>query len=167
MSGLTTIVSKVHLGWTFDVYCIKVHVSEGQWFMAQRPEAVLIVDDDDLYVRALTRQLRDLGFPYVYRASSGQQAIEMLSRVRPTIVLTDMAMEHNDAGREVIATAERQGAAVAVVSGSAALHAEELGVPLQRKSELQGDALAHLVLELVESARRRSRASLRPAARVA
>ena len=58
--------------------------------MVSRPEAVLIVDDDDLYVRALTRQLRSLGFPFVYRAASAHQALAMLERVHPTLVLTDM-----------------------------------------------------------------------------
>src|SRR5664280_1875482 len=54
--------------------------------MVSRPEAVLIVDDDDLYVRALTRQLRSLGFPFVYRAASARQALAMLERVHPTLV---------------------------------------------------------------------------------
>jgi CheY-like chemotaxis protein len=128
---------------------------------------VLIVDDDDLYVRALTRQLRDLGFPFVYRAASAQQAIAMLDRVHPTLVLTDMVMEHQRSGREVIDKATRLGASVAVVSGLPGLQQEELGVPLQRKSELQGTALEGLVFELIEGAQRRARDSVRAADQVA
>ena len=133
----------------------------------QRPEAVLIVDDDDLYVRALTRQLRELGFPFVYRAASGRQAVAMLDRVHPTLVLTDMAMEHQGAGREVIRKAQRQGASVAVVSGLPGLREEDLGVPIQRKAELQGDTLAELIFELIESSQRRSRDSVRASELVA
>lgn len=132
-----------------------------------RPEAVLIVDDDDLYVRALTRQLRDLGFPFVYRAASAGQALAMLDRVHPTLVLTDMAMEHQRAGRDVIDKAMRLGASVAVVSGLPGLRQEELGVPLQRKSDLQGSALEGLVLGLIQGARKRARDSVRASDQVA
>ncbi len=128
----------------------------------QRPEAVLIVDDDDTYVRALTRQLRDLGFPFVYRAASARQAVAMLDRVHPTLVLTDMVMEHQHSGRDVIDKAVRLGASVAVVSGLPGLRQEELGVPLQRKSDLQagGGILEGLVLQLIQRAQRRARDSV-------
>ncbi len=132
-----------------------------------RPEAVLIVDDDDLYVRALTRQLRSLGFPFVYRAASAEQAVAMLDRVHPTLVLTDMVMEHQRAGRDVVARAKQLGASVAVVSGLPGLHAEELGVPLQRKSDLNDNALRDLIIDLIDAAQQRSRASVRPSERVA
>ena len=135
--------------------------------MVSRPEAVLIVDDDDLYVRALTRQLRNLGFPFVYRAASARQALAMLERVHPTLVLTDMVMEHQRAGLEVIATAQQLGASVAVVSGLPGLRAEELGVPLHCKSELTGGSLEDLVLELIDAAQRRSRNSVRATEQVA
>lgn len=134
---------------------------------APRPEAVLIVNNDDLYVRALTRQLRSLGFPFVYRAASAQQAVAMLDRVHPSLVLTDMVMEHQRAGRDVIARAKQLGASVAVVSGLPGLHPEELGVPLQRKSDLNGNALEGLVLELINAAQQRSRDSVRASERVA
>ncbi len=133
----------------------------------QRPEAVLIVDDDDLYVRALTRQLRDLGFPFVYRAASARQAVAMLERVHPTLVLTDMVMENQFSGREVISKATRLGASVAVVSGLPGLQAEELGVPLQHKSDLCGGGLQGLVFDLIERAQRRARDSVRATDQVA
>lgn len=133
----------------------------------QRPEAVLIVDDDDPYVRSLTRQLRELGFPFVYRAASAGQAIAMLQRVHPTLVLMDMVMESQLSGRNLIEMAQRLGASVAVVSGQAGLHEQDLGVRLQHKSDLQGRALEGLVFELIEGARRRSRDSVRATERVA
>lgn len=133
----------------------------------QRPEAVLIVDDDDHYVRALTRQLRELGFPFVYRAASAGQAIAMLQRVHPTLVLTDMVMECQVSGRDLIEMAQRLGASVAVVSEQPGLHEQHLGVRLQRKSDLQGGALEGLVFELIEGARRRSRDVMRATEQVA
>lgn len=135
--------------------------------MVSRPEAVLIVDDDDLYVRALTRQLRSLGFPFVYRAASAQQALAMLERVHPTLVLTDMVTENQRAGREVIASAKQLGASVAVVSGVSGLRADELGVPLYPKSDLIGDSLEDLVFELIGAAQQRSRDSVRASEQVA
>ena len=125
-----------------------------------RAEAVLLVDDDDLYVRAITRQLRALGYPYVFRASSAAEAIDMLQRVRPSIVLTDMVMEHRDAGRRVIEAAESFGVAVAVVSGMPGLDEVAAEYPFCRKSDLSAERLEQLVGDLVFEHRNRSRSSL-------
>jgi CheY-like chemotaxis protein len=114
-----------------------------------RAEAVLLVDDDDLYVRAMTRQLRALGYPYVFRACSAAEALDMLQRVRPTVVLTDMVMEHREAGKWVISAAERLGVAVAVVSGMPGLDESTLGHPFCRKSDLNADRLERLVGDLI------------------
>jgi CheY-like chemotaxis protein len=127
-----------------------------------RAEAVLLVDDDDLFVRAITRKLRALGYPYVFRACSAADALDMLQRVRPTVVLTDMVMEHREAGRWVISAAERLGVAVAVVSGMPGLDETTLGHPFCSKSELDSDRLEHLVDELIAKsyAKRRESAFL-------
>jgi CheY-like chemotaxis protein len=132
-----------------------------------RPEAVLIVDDDDLYVRSLTRQLRELGFPFVYRAASAQQALAMLDRVHPTLVFTDMSWGHQASGGDVITRARQLGASVALMSGCPRLEEIELGVSLQIKSELSGNALESLVLELINEAQQRSRNSVRVSEQVA
>lgn len=114
-----------------------------------RAEAILIVDDDDLYVRAITRQLRALGYPYVFRACSAAEALDMLQRVRPTVVLTDMVMEHREAGRRVIAAADQLGVSVAVVSGMPGFEEKALGKRFIRKSELDATCLERVVGELV------------------
>lgn len=124
-----------------------------------RAEAVLLVDDDDLYVRAITRKLRALGFPYVFRASSAAEALDMLQRVRPTLVLTDMVMEHREAGQWVINAAERLGVTVAVVSGMPGLDEINLGHPFCRKSELDSDRLEHLVGDLIAESYAKKRES--------
>lgn len=120
---------------------------------------MLIVDDDDLYVRTLTRELRSLGFPFVYRASSAHQAMAMLNRVHPTLVLMCI-VEHEKSGREVASRAKQLGASVAVTCARSELLTEEFEVPLEDKSKLAGAMLETLLLELISRAQRRSRDSV-------
>jgi CheY-like chemotaxis protein len=124
-----------------------------------KAEAILIVDDDDLYVRAITRQLRGLGYPYVFRACSATEALDMLQRVRPTIVLTDMVMENREAGRWVLAAAEKLNISAAVVSGMPGLDEAKVGRPVFLKSELDSGRLEQLVGELVAENRAERRKS--------
>jgi CheY-like chemotaxis protein len=128
-----------------------------------KAEAVLLVDDDDLYVRAMTRQLRALGYPYVFRACSAAEALDMLQRVRPTVVLTDMVMEHREAGRWVITAADQLGVAVAVVSGMPGLDEAVLGHRFCRKSDLDTTRLEQLVVSLIAENRAARRESEFPA----
>jgi CheY-like chemotaxis protein len=125
----------------------------------ERAEAVLLVDDDDLFVRAVTRQLRALGYPYVFRASSAAEALDMLQRVRPTVVLTDMVMEHREAGRWVVAAADQLGVAVTVVSGMPGLDESTVGHRFCRKSDLDAAKLEQLVGDMVAENRACGRAS--------
>lgn len=124
-----------------------------------RAEAVLLVDDDDLYVRAITRQLRSLGFPYVFRASSAAEALDMLLRVRPSIVLTDMVMEHREAGRSVVAAAQKLGISVALVSGLPGLDETTSGSRFLRKADLDSVQLEHLLDALIAEGRAAQRRS--------
>lgn len=131
---------------------------------ASKAEAILLVDDDDLYVRATTRLLRGLGYPFVFRACSAADALEMLGRVRPSLVFTDMVMEHRQAGCEVVAACQRLGVDVAVISGLPGLDSESLGCRFCRKSDLSGSALERLINELLMDGQERSRDSIRPSA---
>ncbi len=132
-----------------------------------RPEAILIVDDDDLYVRALTRQLRSLGFPFVFRASSADQALAMLDHVRPSVVLTDMVMEERDSGMRVIESARRVGASCAVLSGLSGLDEQVVGAPVRSKVTLETAHLEELLGSLIEEKHRRSRIPKSAVGRVA
>jgi CheY-like chemotaxis protein len=125
----------------------------------ERAEAILLVDDDDLFVRAITRQLRALGYPYVFRASSAAEALDMLQRVRPTVVLTDMVMEHREAGRWVVAAADQLGVAVAVVSGMPGSDESAGEHRFCRKSDLDAARLEQLVSDMVTENRTSGRAS--------
>ena len=132
-----------------------------------KPEAILVVDDDDLYVRAITRHLRQSGYMFVFRACSSEQALAMRERVRPAVVLTDMVMEQRDSGVHVIAAALRYGMGCAVISGLPGLDAAVLGVPVLRKSTVDGLKVGELVRSLIGEAQRRGSASLRPKEEVA
>lgn len=131
---------------------------------APKAEAILLVDDDDLYVRATTRLLRGLGYPFVFRACSAADALEMLGRVRPSFVLTDMVMEHRQAGREVVAACQRLGVDVAVISGLPGLDSDTLGCRFCRKSDLSGNALEQLIADLLLDGQKRVLGSIRPSA---
>ncbi|HEY5958783.1 MAG TPA: response regulator [Polyangiaceae bacterium] len=131
-----------------------------------KAEAILLVDDDDLYVRAITRQLRSLGYPYVFRACSAAEAIDMLQRVRPTLVLTDMVMEHREAGQWVIAAAEQLGVSVAVVSGMTGIEESSVGIRFCNKSDLDARRLEELVDELIAQSRNRAGRAVRSSDRV-
>lgn len=124
-----------------------------------KAEAVLLVDDDDLCVRATTRHLRALGYPYVFRASSAAEALTMLERVRPTVVLTDMVMENRSAGRWVIAAARKLGIAAAVISGLPGIAEQSHGLRVLNKADLDASTLEALMSDLVAEHRRQRRDS--------
>lgn len=116
---------------------------------SSKPEAILLVDDDDLYVRATTRLLRGLGYPFVFRSPSAAEALQMLERVRPSLVLTDMVMEHRAAGLEVIAACQFRAIRVAVISGMPGLDQSAVGCRIARKASLSGEALERLIQDVM------------------
>ncbi|HMA94097.1 MAG TPA: response regulator [Polyangiaceae bacterium] len=124
-----------------------------------KAEAVLLVDDDDLFVRATTRHLRALGYPYVFRACSAEEALTLLERVRPSVVLTDMVMENRNAGHWVIAAARKLNIAVAVISGLPGVADHVQGLRVLNKSDLDAPALEALMSDLVAEHRYRRRDS--------
>jgi hypothetical protein len=124
---------------------------------SSKAEAILIVDDDDLYVRSTTRLLRGLGYPFVFRAASAHDALQMLERVRPSLVLTDMVMEHRAAGKDVVEACLQLGIGVAVISGLPGLDQESAGCRFCPKSDLSGATLERLLAETLADGLRRSR----------
>lgn len=60
---------------------------------SQKP-VILLVDDDPLILRAAAAQLRDSC--RVYRATSGQTALQMLKKIRPDLILLDLRMPYMD-----------------------------------------------------------------------
>ena len=124
-----------------------------------RPEAVLIVDEDDAYARTLTRELRVIGFPFVYRATSASEAMAMLDRVHPTLVFVNI-VEHEQSGRAIVTRSKQLGAFVAVLCARSELLTEEYEIPLQDKSTLAGEALEALAVALIARAQRHSRDSV-------
>ncbi|MFO0714879.1 MAG: response regulator [Sandaracinus sp.] len=71
---------------------------------APTPATVLVVDDEPLVRRAVARSLRGIGYT-VIEASSGEEALGVLSKTEVDVLLTDVTMPHLS-GREL---AERAG----------------------------------------------------------
>ncbi len=84
---------------------------------ARQGESILIVDDEDAVRRSIVRLLNRLGYQHVFEACSAGEAVEFLGRVRPGLVLTDICMETELAGFEVVRFATSRQIAVVVVSG--------------------------------------------------
>src|SRR2546426_8157119 len=66
------------------------------------PLAALVVDDSMLIRHTVCRFLEERGFA-VESATNGLEALEVLSRVRPDVIITDMQMPRMD-GSELITT---------------------------------------------------------------
>lgn len=65
--------------------------------MANRSLSVLVVDDEPQMVRLLCRLLASSGRKYqLFRATDGEQALEMMSQHVPDLVLLDMLMPQVD-----------------------------------------------------------------------
>jgi sigma-B regulation protein RsbU (phosphoserine phosphatase) len=95
-----------------------------------RMRTVLIIEDDPQYRLTLTAYLEDSGYT-VFEAADGQEGLEVFSRVRPDIVLTDLRMPKLD-GLGVIAAVKAQSPATPVIAitGTRDLLAEENALSL-------------------------------------
>ncbi len=70
--------------------------------MSNRPERILLVDDQ-AYFRTMVRdQLRRLGFMQIFEAENGAEGLGMLPRVAPDLILLDINMKPMD-GLEFLA----------------------------------------------------------------
>jgi sigma-B regulation protein RsbU (phosphoserine phosphatase) len=90
-----------------------------------RMRTVLIIEDDPQYRLTLTAYLEDSGYT-VLEAADGLEGLEVFSRVRPDIVLTDLRMPKLD-GLGVIAAVKARSPATPVIAitGTRDLLAEE------------------------------------------
>ncbi|MFI5255326.1 MAG: response regulator transcription factor [Candidatus Limnocylindrales bacterium] len=112
---------------------------------------VLIVDDHADF-RAATRDLLEAdGFPVVGEATDGADAIAKVERLRPDVVLLDIALPDID-GFEVaarLATRAEPPLVVLISSREARVYGSRLAAAPARgfipKSRLSGDALGALV----------------------
>lgn len=135
--------------------------------IAQRPEAILIVAADEIYVRAAARHLRERGFPFVFRARSCAQGVAMLARVHPSVVIGDTAPWTEGSLSPLVRRAEQLGAAIVLVSEVPSAHAHHAGVTIMSRTELEGQSLGDHVCRLIAHAKLVSRESARAAAQVA
>jgi DNA-binding response OmpR family regulator len=63
---------------------------------------ILLVDDDQRYLLFMTDRLNVEGY-HIMSASSGEEALELISRERPDLILLDIMMP-GMGGKEVLAT---------------------------------------------------------------
>jgi DNA-binding NtrC family response regulator len=99
-------------------------------------DTILVVDDDTSALTVIAEHLERAGY-FVWRATTGQDAIDTYRRERPDVVLLDLQLADGDAGRngrEGIATLGRlhgQRAAVVLLTDpgddAAAVQAMQLG----------------------------------------
>jgi CheY-like chemotaxis protein len=69
-------------------------------------ETILVIDDDDLFLRTLETVLRRAGYR-VLTAPGGREGIELFHAHRPALVITDIRMPGKD-GFEVIEELRRE-----------------------------------------------------------
>ena len=79
-----------------------------------RMRTVLIIEDDPQYRLTLTAYLEDSGYT-VFEAADGLEGMEVFSRVRPDIVLTDLRMPKLD-GLGVISAVKARSPATPVIA---------------------------------------------------
>lgn len=74
--------------------------------MASRSDRILIADDEVGIRAALARFLQESGYPFVDMAETGDQAVELLSKNRYFLLITDISMP-NVTGLELLAIVRR------------------------------------------------------------
>ena len=63
---------------------------------------LVIVDDEPILLQGLvkTYNWNEMGFEVAGQAQSGEQAIEVIKKVKPHVVLTDIRMKQDGDGRD-------------------------------------------------------------------
>jgi CheY-like chemotaxis protein len=83
------------------------------------PRVALVVDDSMLIRHTVCRFLEERGFS-VESASNGQEALEILKRIRPDIIITDMQMPKMNGGEFITAlktSADTTNIPIVIVAG--------------------------------------------------
>ena len=75
---------------------------------------ILIIEDEPEFRLTLTAYLEDSGFT-IFEAADGQEGLEVFSRIKPDIVLTDLRMPKLD-GFGVIAVITKESPATPVIA---------------------------------------------------
>lgn len=117
---------------------------------------ILVVDDDALLRFALRAALEDaLGDVDVVVADGAARAQAMLATTMFDLVVTDVVMEHADAGWELAVRARSLGIPVVLLSANknAASLGRPLNVPLFTKSELARLEIGGIVRSAIASQR--------------
>jgi CheY-like chemotaxis protein len=104
--GTIKAVTKVISPSVFNLVSVKyfVNVAPGDSLPAEgeMPFVALVVDDSMLIRHTVCRFLEERGFR-VESAANGQEAVEVLKRIRPDIIITDMQMPKMSGGELITA----------------------------------------------------------------
>lgn len=138
-----------------------LHLESGLEENDGNAEAILLVDPDDDYVRRVTQMLRSLGYPFVFRAHGVNEALDLLKRICPTILLSDSPTGSAERWDELLRASRTLGSSVALVSAETASDTAISGVRMFSKSSLHEESLARLIRDLVAENRAERRESAR------
>ena len=67
---------------------------------------ILVIDDDDLFLKSVVKVLKSAKYDCI-TASNALEGIELFQSKRPLVVLTDLQMEHNKSGIDVLQEVKR------------------------------------------------------------
>jgi CheY-like chemotaxis protein len=81
--------------------------------MANEPFVIVVADDDPLLNALVCEVLADEGYD-VRCSFTGAEAMRIIQRVRPDLVITDMQMEVRDAGLQVLQSLRQTPATISV-----------------------------------------------------
>src|SRR6266498_3640074 len=81
--------------------------------MANEPFVIVVADDDPLLNALVCELLADEGYD-VRCSFTGAEAMRIIQRIRPDLVITDMQMEVRDAGLQVLQSLRQTPATIAV-----------------------------------------------------
>lgn len=110
---------------------------------------ILVVDDEEAFCDLLVERLQDLGLD-AHAANSGHEALMVSGDLRPTVILTDVMMDHGSGTELIMRLRERSSAKVIAMSGNPILleTAQNFGAVATLLKPFKVDQLLHLVEEV-------------------
>jgi two-component system response regulator GlrR len=104
--------------------------------VAKQHYVVVVADDDPLINLLITILLEGEGYE-VLSCTTGAEALQVVARVKPDLVITDLRMETDDAGLQLLAQLRADpmttGIGVIICSADGWALARNVGIPADRR----------------------------------